>query len=91
MVEDIVKGMKVQTTNHGGMIMQKQLLLMALGIFAVVLCLSGAAHADVWIKDPITGCEMWSGDDGSAKEVPDPDRHVHRGQGRGLRPCTGVK
>lgn len=50
--------------------MQKNFLFKALGFFAAVLYLTGTVYADIWVKDPISGCEVWSDDDGSAGEVP---------------------
>jgi hypothetical protein len=49
--------------------MKSQFLLKALFGVAVTLFLFNTAQAEIWIKDPTTGCEVWSGDDGSANEV----------------------
>ena len=49
--------------------MHKQMLYKALGGTAVVVFLAGTVHAETWPKDPITDCQVWSADDGSAKEV----------------------
>jgi len=49
--------------------MRNQLALKKLGLFAAALCLSGAVCAETWVKDPTSGCEIWSDDDGSAQEV----------------------
>ena len=43
--------------------------LMAAGMAGLSLGVAGSSHADIWVKDPTTDCQVWSGDDGSAKEV----------------------
>lgn len=50
--------------------MHQQLLFkILLGGAAVVVFLAGTVHAETWPKDPTTDCQVWSVDDGSAKEV----------------------
>ena len=49
--------------------MHKQMLYKVLGGTAVVVFLAGTVHAETWPKDPITDCQVWSADDGGAKEV----------------------
>ena len=49
--------------------MRKQMLYKVLGGTAVVVFLAGTVHAETWPKDPITDCQVWSADDGGAKEV----------------------
>ncbi len=43
--------------------------LMAAGVAVLSLGVASSSHADIWVKDPTTDCQVWSGDDGSAKEV----------------------
>lgn len=43
--------------------------LMAAGMAGLSLGVASSSHADIWVKDPTTDCQVWSGDDGSAKEV----------------------
>lgn len=49
--------------------MHKQMLYKVLGGTAVMVFLAGTVHAETWLKDPITDCQAWSPNDGSAKEV----------------------
>ena len=49
--------------------MNNSLVLMAAGMAGLSLGMVNSSHADIWLKDPTTGCQVWSGDDGSAKEV----------------------
>ncbi len=42
---------------------------MAAGVAGLSLGVASSSHADIWVKDPTTDCRVWSGDDGSAKEV----------------------
>ena len=49
--------------------MHKQMLYKVLGGTAVMVFLAGTVHAETWLKDPITDCQVWYPDDGSAKEV----------------------
>jgi hypothetical protein len=44
-------------------------VLMAAGVAGLSLGMVDSSHADIWVKDPTTDCQVWSGDDGSAKEV----------------------
>jgi hypothetical protein len=53
----------------GEIVMLKQMLYKVLGGTAVVVFLAGTVHAETWPKDPITDCQVWSADDGGAKEV----------------------
>ena len=53
----------------GEIVMHKQMLYKVLGGTAVVVFLAGTVHAETWPKDPITDCQVWSADDGGAKEV----------------------
>ncbi len=41
---------------------------MVLGCCAVLIC-AGSAHADSWVKDPRTGCQIWNSDSDSSKDV----------------------
>ncbi len=36
---------------------------------ALSLSMADSSHADIWLKDPTTDCQVWSGDDGSSKEI----------------------
>jgi hypothetical protein len=49
--------------------MHKQMLYKVLGGTAVMVFLAGTVHAETWLKDPITDCQVWYPDDGIAKEV----------------------
>ena len=49
--------------------MHKQMLNKVLGGTVVVVFLAGTVHAETWPQDPITDCQVWSADDGGAKEV----------------------
>jgi len=49
--------------------MTNRLVLMAAGMAGLSLGMVSIIHADSWVKDPTTSCEVWSADDGSAKEV----------------------
>jgi len=49
--------------------MLNRLVLMAAGMTGLSLGMVNISHADIWVTDPTTGCQVWSGDDGSAKEV----------------------
>ena len=49
--------------------MVNRLFLMAAGMAGLSFAMVNSSHADIWVKDPTTGCQVWSGDDGSAKEV----------------------
>jgi hypothetical protein len=49
--------------------MQKQFLLTILGGALLGLCLGTTVQAESWSKDPISGCQIWSEDDGSDGEV----------------------
>jgi hypothetical protein len=49
--------------------MINKFVLMTVGMAGLSLGVASSSHADIWIKDPTTGCQVWSDDDGSAKEV----------------------
>jgi len=44
-------------------------VLMAAAMTRLSLGMVNSSHADIWVTDPTTDCQVWSGDDGSAKEV----------------------
>lgn len=44
-------------------------ILMTAGMIGLSVGLVSTSQADIWIKDPTTGCQVWSGDDGTSKEV----------------------
>lgn len=49
--------------------MSNRLILLAATLAVLSLGKAETGHADIWQKDPSTGCEVWSWDDGSAKEI----------------------
>lgn len=49
--------------------MINRIVLMAAGVAVLSLGMVDSSHADIWVKDPTTGCQVWSGDDGTSKEV----------------------
>ena len=38
-------------------------------MFGLWFGLVATSHADIWVKDPTTGCQVWSGDDSTSREV----------------------
>jgi len=49
--------------------MTNKFVLFATGIACLSFGMVGNSHADIWLTDPTTGCQVWSWDDGSAKEI----------------------
>ena len=49
--------------------MSYRFILMAAGVAGLSLGMVDTSHADIWVKDPTTGCQVWSGDDGTSKEI----------------------
>lgn len=49
--------------------MINKFVLMAAGVAGLSFGMVDSSHADIWVKDPTTGCQIWSGDDGTSKEV----------------------
>jgi len=49
--------------------MISRLLPKTIGAFGLLFCVADNSYADIWLEDPVTNCKVWSGDDGSAKEV----------------------
>jgi len=47
----------------------KRFVLMTAALAALSFGVVGSSQADIWLKDPTSGCQVWSWDDGSAKEV----------------------
>ena len=43
--------------------------VLATGVVFLSISMMQVSHADIWLKDPTTGCQVWSGDDGSARET----------------------
>jgi hypothetical protein len=50
--------------------MKSKSLVMTLAAGVVSAGMAGNSHADIWLKDPTTGCEIWSDGKGADKEVP---------------------
>lgn len=50
--------------------MGNRFLLWAATLVSLSFGLAATSYADIWVADPTTDCTIWSGDDGSAKEVP---------------------
>ena len=49
--------------------MSDRFILLAATLAGLFFGVPETANADIWQKDPSSGCEVWSWDDGSAKEV----------------------
>lgn len=49
--------------------MINRFVFLATGVACLSLSMVENTHADIWLKDPTTGCQVWSGDDGSAGET----------------------
>lgn len=49
--------------------MSNRFILLAAALAGLSLSMMDVSHADIWLKDPTTDCQIWSGDDGSAKEI----------------------
>jgi hypothetical protein len=49
--------------------MVNRFVLFAAGVAGLSLGIVDSSIADIWVQDPTTDCQVWSGDDGSAKEV----------------------
>jgi len=45
-------------------------LVLILAAAAMSVCMAGNSHAELWLKDPTTGCEIWSDSLETDKEVP---------------------
>lgn len=43
--------------------------MLALTASVMSMSLIGASHADIWLKDPTTGCEIWSDGEAADKEI----------------------
>ena len=49
--------------------MIKRYILMVATIIGLSFSVIDNGFADIWLKDPTTGCQVWSWDDGAANEI----------------------